>query len=213
MNILAIDPSNSTGFAVCKVDKGVADIFEYGVISCSTLNNEGKKLLFLKAEVQKLIKKYDVKFLAVEDYMFPSSSRRAKRASNNANLNPALRGSVWMAAAELGIEYAVIPISPWKKYVSGSTRPSKEQVKKWGKEKAKKWYIQKALWERYGIRFPNHMQSPNSNRVIQFPSDPVDAVAQLIYFVNGIKEMDAKFTYSFDLPKDHVFKKYTGFTY
>ena len=78
---------------------------------------------------------------------------------------------------------------------------------------AKKLMIQQALWEKFGIRFPNHSLSPKTSKPIKFRTDIVDAVGQCICFGKlhlNLREVKI----SVDVPQDIKMKpNKTTFTY
>jgi hypothetical protein len=52
---------------------------------------------------------------------------------------------------------------------------------KWGKEPAKKLMIAQALYQRFGIKLPNHSISDKTGKPIQFRYDISDAIGQALY--------------------------------
>lgn len=202
-NILVLDPAESTGYAVVHVDEpqSSADIFEYGYLNINTTSNYmGDWLLDLSKCVEALITRYDVKLVVVEDYFFSS------RFTTGSNVNPAYRAAIHMTARQLGLPYEILNISQWKSFVAGRSVPTKNQKKKWGKAAANKLFIQEALWNRHGIRFPNHSISDKTGKPIKFRYDIVDAVGQSVCYCKlmvGIRTV----TCSMPIPPDVVFKK------
>jgi hypothetical protein len=105
-------------------------------------------------------------------------------------------------------------VSQWKKHVAGRSTPSKEQKKKWGKEAAKKLYMQQALYDIYGIKFPNHSLSPKTGKPVLFRYDIVDAVGQAIFHCES-KYRVKNINVTVPVPPDVEFKKLSKkmFTY
>lgn len=178
-NILVLDPAESTGYSVARVDEvqSTADIFEYGYLNVDTSSNYmGDWLLNLSKTVAELIKKYDAKLVVVEDYFFSS------KFTNGTNVNPAFRAAIHMTARSHGLPYEILNISQWKSFVAGRSVPTKEQKLKWGKQAANKLFIQEALDLRHGIKMPNHSISDKTGKPIKFRYDIVDAVAQALCY-------------------------------
>jgi Holliday junction resolvasome RuvABC endonuclease subunit len=200
-NILVLDPAESTGYAVCKIDGDTCDIHAYGFIDVDkTSDYQGDDCIDLMNQVKELIEIYSIDYVAIEDYFF--SGRFAQGSTTNA----AYRTAIHILCRQLGIEYSILSISSWKKLVSGRTTPTKEQKAKWGKEAAKKLMIQEALWKNYGFRFPNHSLSKKTGKPIKFRYDIVDAVAQAVYFVRQHLDVQ-KVELSVTNPPDVEFKK------
>jgi len=203
MNILSIDPAASSGYCVTQIpdDKSEAKIITYGFIDVDTTSEfQGDHCLDLMSKIQLLIAKYDIKHVTVEDYFF------SQRFANGSNVNAAYRTSLHILCRSLKIDYTILNISAWKSFVAGRSVPTKDQKKKWGKEAAKKLFIQQALFERWGMRFPNHSISNNTGKPIHFRFDVVDAIAQTVYYcclLNGVK----KIILDVPLPADVQFKK------
>ncbi len=185
--VLVLDPATSTGYALAEVtyeremhEIGArAHIYEYGCIDVDlSADNSGDHCIDLMKKVKRLIVKHQVTHVGVEDYFFN------KRTANGSNVNAAFRTAIHILCRLNKLPYWIINISSWKRYATGDRiRPTKEQVKKWGKEPAKKLMIQQALWERFKIKFPNHVISTKTGKPIGFRSDVVDAVAQMVYLL------------------------------
>lgn len=177
MNGLVLDPGASTGYALVKIEGDTMDIYDYGIIDVdSSSEYVGDWCIDLMNQIRKLIIDNDIKKIAVEDYFFSS------KFASGGNVNGAYRTAIHILCRELGINYEILNISLWKKFVSGRSTPTKEQKAKWGHEAAKKLAIQEALWLRYGFRFPDHSLSQKTGKPILFRYDVVDAVAQSVFW-------------------------------
>jgi hypothetical protein len=130
----------------------------------------------MMSQVKSIIEKHGVTEIAIEDYFF------SKRFAQGGTLNVALRTAIHIQARLMGLEYTVLNVSNWKKFIAGRSTPTKEQKAKWGKEAAKKLMIQQALWDKWQFRFPNHSISKKTGRPIKFRYDVVDAVGQAVFF-------------------------------
>jgi len=207
MKILILDPANDTGYCVIKVENNKADIYDYGFLHIPDQDHMGIQYQWFLDAIQELIDKHDIKEIAHEDYFF------SKFASQGANLNCAYRAMIQLVAAQNNIPYTVLNITLWKKYINfGKSRPTKIQVAMWGKEPAKKLMTQEALWKRWGIRFPNHSMSPNTNKPIKFKYDIVDAVGMGIFYL-AIHKHILDFKVTKEIPEDVEFKKISKTTY
>jgi len=199
MIILSIDPATSAGYALIRTMDNQADIYGYGYLDVDTSSKyQGDHCLDLMAQLQDLIYLHSVDHICVEDYFF------SNRFRNGAGVNAAFRTAIHILARQNNIPYTILNISLWKKHIAGRVTPTKEQKIKWGKEPAKKLHIQEALWTKYNIRFPNHVIS-KAGKPVAFKFDISDAVAQGIYFSEGI--LKKKITISVAPPDDIVFKK------
>jgi Holliday junction resolvasome RuvABC endonuclease subunit len=205
MILLVLDPANSTGYCLIEIKivdgyYSSADIYEYGYIDVDTSSDfQGDHCIDLMNKLQILINDHGVEHIGIEDYFF------SRKFRNGCNSNAAFRTAIHILARQNELEYTIINISAWKTFVAGSSRPSKEQKKEWGAEAAKKLYIQQALWERYGFRFPNHSIS-DSGRPILFRFDIIDVVGQGVYYcglICGISDI----TMSVEIPDDVVFTR------
>ena len=121
-------------------------------------------------------------------------------------MNGAYRTALHMLCRDKGLHYEVLSISLWKKYVAGRATPTKEQKKQWGAEPAKKLYMQQALYERYGFRFPNHSLSKKTGKPIMFRYDIVDAVAQAVFYCSIFLKVKS-ISMSVKIPDDVEWKK------
>jgi hypothetical protein len=199
--ILALDPAHSTGYAVAKIDGDKCNIVEYGFIDVDSSSMYiGDWCLDLQKRVSSIQERVMADEIAVEDYFFSS------RFVSGTNVNPAYRTALHMWARDKGLHYEVLNISNWKVFVAGRSTPTREQKLLWGKEPAKKLMIVQALWERFGIRFPNHSISESTGKPIIFRFDVVDAVAQAMYAA-FLRHRCKTFTSSVLIPPDVVFKK------
>lgn len=201
MNILVLDPAASTGYAVVKVDGQDATIFEYGYIDIDTTSlYEGDWCISLMFHIDLLIQKHNIEEVAIEDYFFSA------RFASGTNVNMAYRTAIHIRCRQLGLKYDILNVSQWKKHVAGRSTPSKEQKRKWGKEAAKKLYMQQALYDIYGIKFPNHSLSQKTGKPVLFRYDIVDAVGQAIFHCESkyrVKNIHVPVA----IPSDVVFKK------
>ena len=176
-NILALDPAISTGYALATINPitQTADIYEYGFIELDTEDErDGAKAVEMMDKVEILIYKHNIKHVVVEDYFF------SRKFATGSMLNAALRTAIHAKCVLMDIEYTILGISLWKKFINKRTTPTKEQKALYGKEPAKKIMTQQSLWEQFGFRFPNHSISQKTNKPIKFRYDIVDAVAQCV---------------------------------
>ena len=201
MKILVLDPAASTGYCVVEVDGKDATIYEYGFIEVDTASlYEGDWYLDLQSKIFSIMHHHMVDEVAVEDYFFSS------KFAQGTNVNTAYRTAIHILCRQNGLPYDILNISQWKKHVAGRSTPTKEQKKKWGKEAAKKLYMQQALWDIYGIKFPNHSLSKKTGKPVLFRYDIVDAVAQAIFHCESkyrVKNIHVPIA----VPPDVVFKK------
>lgn len=201
--LLTIDPATSTGYSLTKISTNwkKAEIYKYGFIDIDNSSIfQGDHCIDLMKKLQRIIDKHQVGYIAIEDYMF---SRRFRQGST---VNVAFRTAIHILARQNNIEYTILGISDWKKYIAGYIRPSKEQTKKWGREAAKKLYIQQALWDWYGFRFPNHSISHATGRPICFRYDICDVVGQTVYYCEMLCGT-SKIKLSVKIPPDVIFKR------
>lgn len=202
--VLALDPAEHTGYCLIEITPAKNRIFEYGSITVDTSSNyQGDHCHDLTKKLIKLIRKYSVTEVAVEDYFFSNKTRQGS------NVNAAYRTAIHMMcrSKKINIPYIILNISGWKTYIAGASRPTKEQKKKWGKDPSKKLYIQEALFLRRGFRFPNHTISEKTGKPIIFQSDPIDAVAQGIFYCEMILGYRGETVMEVIPPPDIKFKK------
>ncbi len=187
-NLLVLDPATSTGYCIVKVEKEKANIHEYGFIDVKiTSNYQGDHCISLMNSVLALITKYQINHIAIEDYFFSNKFR------SGSNVNGAFRTAIHILARQNNIDYTILNISAWKVFVAKRATPTKEQKIKWGTIKAKKLYMQQALYENFGFRFPNASLSLTTNKPIIFRYDIVDVVGQACYYcglICGIRKDD-----------------------
>ena len=207
MKILIIDPGCISGYCIIHVEDGFADIYDYGFIDVDDDEHMGKQYQDFINKIQALIDFHDIEEVAHEDYFF------SKFASQGANLNCAYRAMIQLLCARNNIPYTVLNITLWKKFINfGKSRPTKVQIKQWGKEPAKKLMTQDALWKRWKIRFPNHSTSLKTNKPVKFKNDIVDAVAMGIFYLAIYKNIH-NFTVTKPIPEDVKFNKVTKTMY
>jgi len=203
MNVLVLDPANSTGYCIYNYDKANSsmDITSWGFIEIKQSDNYlGDQYIDLGNQVEKLIKDNDIQMVAVEDYFF------SRRSPQGANLNCSYRAMIHMKSRELKLHYEILNISLWKKFINGRSTSTKEQKAKWGKEPSKKLMTQESLFNRWNIRFPNHSTSLLTGKPIKFRYDIVDAVAMAIFHASIYLHVN-KIAYSVPVTKDHIWKK------
>jgi len=208
MNVLIIDPANSTGYCVYTIDnRASVEIIDWGFIDIENLTTyDGDRYIDLKNKIQEIIQNNDIKIVGIEDYFFSG------RSPQGATLNCAYRAVTHMLCRELDIHYDVINISLWKKYINGSSVATKLQKAKWGKEPAKKLMTQESLWLRWGIKFPNHSVSKLTGKPIKFRYDIVDAVGMAIFHAS-IYLHAKSISYKVNVSADHDWNKIPKGTY
>jgi Holliday junction resolvasome RuvABC endonuclease subunit len=174
---LVLDPAASTGYCLVEINGDKGTIYEYGFIEIrDDTDFDGDRCIDMMQQVKKLIEDHDVTEIAHEDYFF------SKRFAQGGTLNVALRTAIQIQARQLGLDYTILNVSNWKKFIANRSTPTKEQKALWGKEPAKKLMIQQALWDKWGYRFPNHSISKKTGKPIKFRYDVVDAVGQAVFF-------------------------------
>lgn len=179
MKALFFDPATSTGWGLFEIEqrKGMLTgiLTDFGFLTTKE-KVDGKRYLELKEKAEALLAKAGkIGVIGIEDYMFSSRKR------NGANLNSGYRAILHLLAAEHKIdEVFTVNITNWKRFIAGSSRPSKEQKKKYG-NKANKLYIQDAVEDKFGITFPEFIYNSDTDRMVQFKSDVVDAICIGIY--------------------------------
>ncbi len=207
LNVLVLDPGTSTGYCLVTLAKESkhytsANIYEYGFIDVDiTSNYQGDHCIDLMNKIKKLIEANSVNHIAIEDYFF------SNRFRNGSNVNGAFRTAIHILARQHSIEYTILNISSWKTYVAGRSTPTRHQKAKWGIH-SKKLYMQEALWQNFGFRFPNHSISQTTNKPISFRFDIVDVVSQAVYFCGLVKGVNkSNITMSVKHASDHKWKK------
>jgi len=174
--ILVIDPATCTGWCVFTRKCTLVD---YGFFKLKTVEYVGDQLIQMMVEVKELIEKFKPYHIVVEDYFF---SRRFRQGSN---MNPAFRAAIHIIVRLLELPYTIINPIDWKKFVAGRVKPTKEEVKKYGKELSKKVMIRDALVSKYNIIFPD-MISDASGKKVKFKYDISDACAMGIYYLKSL---------------------------
>jgi Holliday junction resolvasome RuvABC endonuclease subunit len=209
MNVLIIDPANSTGYCLYKFNNKTqsADIVDWGFIEVENLTDyDGDRYVEYRDKIKQLLIDFNVEAVGVEDYFF------SRMSAQGSTLNCAYRAMVHLSCRELGIHYDILNISLWKKFVNGRSTPTKLQKSEWGKEPAKKLMTQESLWYKWGIRFPNHSLSKKTGKPIKFRYDIVDAVAMAIFHASIY--LNAKsISYNVNIDDDHDWKKIPKGTY
>lgn len=174
---LVLDPAISTGYCLVEIEDQKANIYEYGFIEIpNDTEFNGDRCISMMNQIEDIINTHGVTDIALEDYFFSS------RFAQGGTLNVALRTAIHIQARLMGLEYTVLNVSNWKKFIAGRSTPTKQQKAKWGKEPAKKLMIQEALWEKYRFRFPDHSISKKTGKPIKFRYDVVDAVGQAVFY-------------------------------
>lgn len=204
MILLALDPGASTGYALVNIDEenSTADIYEYGFIDVDiTSNYSGDHCINLMERLQSIIDEHQVNYICVEDFFF------SRKFATGCTVNVAFRTAIHILARQNGLDYSILNISAWKTYIAGRSTPTREQKQKWGPTPAKKLFIQQALWEWWGFRFPNHSISENTGKPIAFRYDIIDVVAQALYFCAMIWHVKGEITLSVPVPDDINFKR------
>lgn len=204
MNILILDPALSTGVCLMSIVDDIAHITYCDYLDIEEDLHKGKQYSNYLEAIKKIIVSNNIDFVAHESYFF------SKFASQGADLNCSNRAMIQLACAtaypDKMIPYDVISISLWKKFICGRTTATTELKKQFGKESSKKIMTQIALYEKYGIRFPNHSISANTGKPIKFRYDIVDVVAMAI-FTAKITFNVSKISYEVKCLPDIIFKK------
>lgn len=180
MKILVLDPASTSGYCIFEYDKNKAsaNIIDWGFIEVEDHEILGDRYLDYLTKIEKLIKDNDIEDIALEDYFF------SRRTPQGANLNCAYRAMIHMKSRELKLNYTVLNISLWKKFINGRSTSTKEQKAKWGKEASKKLMTQESLFNKWNIQFPNHSISKKTGKPVKFKYDIVDAVGMAIFYAS-----------------------------
>lgn len=200
MILLAIDPGSSCGYALASFIDSRVTIIEYGIITIPEHDVFGHRSIYLMNKVSQMCQAGKVEHIGIEEY-FASS-----KFASGTDVNYYFRGAIQIQAVQCGIPYTMLNISNWKSYVAKRSTPTKEQKRLYGKSDSKKIFIVQALWERFGIRFPNHVLSEKTGKPVLFKYDCVDAVGQVLYLAHllgDVKEVAC----SVSPPPDVAFKK------
>jgi len=203
MIVLIVDPAESTGYCLAEVseDGTTADIYQYDFIDVDKSSEyEGDHCIDLQNQLKAIIDENAVENAGVETYFF------SKKTANGSCTNASYRAAIHITLRQNDVPYTILNISSWKNYIAGRSTPSKEQKKQWGKDPAKKLYIQQALYDNFGFKFPNHSLSKKTGKPILFRYDIVDAVAMMVYFLCTFLRV-REVTMSVEVPEDVEFKK------
>lgn len=100
-------------------------------------------------------------------------------------MNPAYRAAIHIIVRLLGLKYTIVNPIDWKRFIAGRARPTKEEVKKWGKERSKKEMIRVALEQKYNLTFPELIKDEHGKEV-KLKYDVVDATAMGIYYIKSL---------------------------
>ena len=118
MRILALDPAESTGYALVDLIDGHADIYEYGFIEVDKSSGyQGDHCIDLMKQISDIIKTADVEYVCIEDYFF------SQKFANGCNANASYRTALHILCRQLKLPYEILNISLWKKYVAGRSTP------------------------------------------------------------------------------------------
>lgn len=122
MIILGIDPGTATtGFGVVRKTKKKLKVIDYGCIVTSRGLSDGERLKKLSNELNKLIKKYQPKVLAVESVYFFKNLKTAMPVSQ-------AKGVILLTAAKKKIPvYEITPLQ-MKMAITGYGKAEKKQV-------------------------------------------------------------------------------------
>lgn len=190
---LVIDPALTSGYCTVEhfqeigkplsysknIFSGYSVVKNPSVYTCPDFSGEGDLTGKICSEIfsyfEKILLSEKVPFtrVAIEQYMF---SRGKKTGST---LNVSIRTAIIMLCEKYKIPYVIIPISLWKKSVSGRAFPTKEQKALW-KTKANKFFIIDSLRTKYSIEIPEKIKSQKTGRLINFKCDISDAIGQAI---------------------------------
>uniref|UniRef100_A0A6C0CKV4 Holliday junction resolvase RuvC n=1 Tax=viral metagenome TaxID=1070528 RepID=A0A6C0CKV4_9ZZZZ len=189
-NVLVLDPATTTGYCIMQINPETkrGEIIKYGSVEADQslpspqspyvkcAEQSGRLLVDLENKVKDIIEKYSIVLIGIEDYFFSS------KTCTGSSMNAHYRAVLHCLANRMNIPYVVLNISLWKKFVTGLKKPTKDQVKKWGKAPSQKIFIQDALWKKYKFRFPNWQTSKKSGKPIKFKHDAIDSVGMAVYF-------------------------------
>jgi Holliday junction resolvasome RuvABC endonuclease subunit len=199
--ILVVDPATTSGWCLVTASDTLANITAYGSTTVpNDLENDGDKCNWLFDWTSKTIDEHNIQHVVEENFFF------SKKYATGSPLNIMLRAAIEMAVRAKGLEYTKVNPSNWKNFVAGRSTPTKFQVQKWGKVAAKKLFIQEALWENYGFRFPNHSLSDKTGKPVKLNMDLVDAVGQAVFYCCCICKIP-QITLSVPLPENVKIRK------
>jgi len=124
MVIIGIDPGTTTiGFGVIKKNPKKLECLKYGVIKINPVLTVPERLKKLNQELNKLIRKYKPKAMAIEDIFFFKNSKTAIRVSE-------AKGVILLTAAKKKLlikEYTPLQI---KMSICGYGRAAKKQIQR-----------------------------------------------------------------------------------
>ena len=178
--ILALDPANCTGWAVLDA---TGHLVEYGFFQIKPCEFVGDQLIEMMVQVKLLLDRFKPVRIVVEDYFF------SRRCRQGANMNPAYRAAIHIVVRMAGLEYTIVSPANWKRFITGRVKPTKEEIKTYGKERAKKEMTRVALAERYNITFPDFLEK--NGRQVKLKYDVVDATGMGLWYIRsqGLKPL------------------------
>jgi Holliday junction resolvasome RuvABC endonuclease subunit len=127
MNILGLDQATKTGYAIFK--DGMLE--QYGVIDASSTNDFTQRIVLIKNETQKLIQKYKISAVALEEVTYQRNPNTLKKLSK-------LLGVLEVSLLEQRLAYDILTPSEWRSACAISGTKRKEQKKntqKWVENK------------------------------------------------------------------------------
>ena len=183
MLILSIDPATTTGWAVFRIDSHrdeyMATLQSWGAFVVDNSSPyQGDMMLSMRTEVINILDSMSEApgRVHIETFFFN------KKFCQGSDVNLLLRGAIYQLLRERGISYSVHAPTHWKKFVAGSSKPSKSDITSYGKTKAAKEYIKAALRDKYQIRFPERCTV--KGRRVAFKHDISDATAIGIFGIS-----------------------------
>lgn len=187
---MALDPGESSGFAVLDLAPPRATVVAYGSFNVDTSSPFlGDWCLSFNARVAEAYAAHaPIDTVGIEDYYF------SKRTCSGAIVNAAYRAAAYMWCRERGIPYVTLGISAWKVFVTGRVTPTPQQKKLWGAAPAQKLATVDALWRRHGIRLHEYSVSEKTGKPIAFRFDESDAVAQGVYLAHAVEPRAVEFS-------------------
>jgi len=184
VDILVFDPATTTGWAVMNETDKKPQLVDYGFFKTKSRDNEGDELIEIMFETRKLINQWQPKHIVIEDYFF---SRRCRQGSNK---NPSVRAAIHIMARLLDISYTIVNPVFWKKHISGHVRPTKQEIKIYGREKSKKEMIRQALDKHYNIKFDDTIT--HNGKQLKLKYDYIDATAMGIYYIENKAKLNTR---------------------
>lgn len=175
MTILSLDPSSAaTGWA----------LYEDNIITLAGFSlafkpekYEGDRYRKAYDWVRSLVRVTKPDHIAIEGYFF------SKKFATGTDVNSEIRGVMKMALADCGVDYEVINPSDWKRALCGRTTSTRQEKKKYGKEKSKKLMTVHALVN-LGLKCPKRIINPHTNRKSNFKFDVSDALGILLFYLS-----------------------------